>query len=81
MIPVPSLLSLPSLLSFVCLLVVAVGCVTLVLEFLAVRAFGRSEAAGAPAPGSAPGVTVLKPLHGAEPGLEEKPALVRRPGL
>lgn len=60
-----------AVISVVCIVVAAAGCVCTLAAALAVRRFGRIGAAQAQAPASSVGVTLLKPLHGAEPGLED----------
>src|SRR5262249_30101604 len=53
--------------SLAALLVAVVGCGYLVTAAILVGSFARDRASACPA--AAPGVTVLKPLHGDEPGL------------
>lgn len=50
-----------------CLAVAVLGC----LHALVAAALLRRPATCAPAPGASPGITLLKPLHGAEPALRE----------
>ena len=59
-----------AVISLLCLAVVAAGCASTLLEIAALRAFARTLAAAA-GPSAPTGVTVLKPLHGAEDGLDE----------
>lgn len=54
-------------LGWLCLAVTAVGCIYALGAAFAVRSFAR--ASGAQSSGSHPGIAVLKPLRGAEPGL------------
>jgi ceramide glucosyltransferase len=57
-----------SWLAFACLLAAAAGCLYLCAATVLVGRFARGPA---PAPGKTPPVTILKPLHGEEPGLED----------
>ena len=65
---------MPALIAALCLVIALVGCICTVVEAVAVAAFGRrrrSAAEGSAAGEPGIGVTVVKPLHGAEPGLYE----------
>jgi ceramide glucosyltransferase len=58
-----------TVISAICLGLAVAGCIYTIVAGLSVRAFGRR---GLPTvKETAPGITVLKPLHGAEPGLYE----------
>ena len=54
--------------SIICYAIAAVGCIYALAAAWLTRDFAASSAAPAEA-GNAPGITILKPLHGAEPGL------------
>ena len=63
-----------SLLAALCLAIAVAGCACVVLEAVAVADFGRRRRRALQSTDSvarAAGVTLLKPLHGAEPGLYE----------
>ena len=60
-----------TVISLLCLGVVAAGCVSTVLEIAAIGAFARRAEMPAAAALVSTGVTLLKPLHGAEDGLDE----------
>jgi ceramide glucosyltransferase len=63
-------LTIVALLSDACLLGAALGCCYLLVAAAMVLRFRRSETVTAPA--DAQPVTILKPLHGAEPGLSQR---------
>lgn len=66
-----------AVISTLCLLMASIGCICAVVEARAVRRFGHAshhrqeEPTGAGPAAQATGATLLKPLHGAEPGLYE----------
>jgi ceramide glucosyltransferase len=66
---IPHLASLLQSLCNLCLAVAFIGCVFTLLEAALVLAFSGAEPAGNAAQ---PPVTILKPLHGAEPELEDR---------
>ncbi|MDQ6684991.1 MAG: bacteriohopanetetrol glucosamine biosynthesis glycosyltransferase HpnI, partial [Pseudomonadota bacterium] len=58
-----------AVLALALLVIALLGCAVVGLEIAAVRAFAAARTTAAPELAGAPGVTLLKPLHGAEPGL------------
>ena len=74
----PGLASLLLSLGSICLAVAFVGCIFTLVEAAFVVGFSDKEPARADAE---PAVTVLKPLHGAEPDLADRLAAVLPAGL